>query len=166
MTFSDNIRNKLTIVPLIFWRWALSWAPLTFWWASGAAQAQKVSGCKDPKISQKWPLNSNFCFVLHFYTTIFKSQWVHLHPLHPQLRGPCLECKSWRNWVQCYQEWPFQEIFTKTLTGLFTRNFQLIKKWKAPSYSMKSLHRIRWSAILIFSGNPSGGTVGSCPPKK
>ena len=67
-----------------------------------------------------------------------------------------LKWKTWRNWVQCYQKWLFHEIFTKTLTGLFTLNFRLIKKWKAPSYStLKTLHHIRLSAILIFSGYPT-----------
>ena len=38
---------------------------------------------------------------------------------------------------------------------LFTQNFWSIEKWKTPSYSkLKTLHPIRWSAILIFSGVP------------
>ena len=47
-------------------------------------------GAKTQKFLKNDPLNSNFCFLLHFYTTIFKSQWVQMHPLHPLLRGPCI----------------------------------------------------------------------------
>ena len=106
-------------------------------YAPGAAQAQKVSGCKDPKISQKWPLNSNFCFLLHFYTTIFKSQWVHLHPLHPQLRGPwaTFNVKSLENYI-----FPIQDFFFLFYIGTFE---PLDNHWWI-------LNKIRWVCFLTF----------------
>ena len=66
------------------------------------------------------------------------------------------ELNQKKNWGQCYQKWLFHEIFTKTLTRLFTLNFRLIKQWKKPSYStLKILHCSRLSAILNFNGYPS-----------
>ena len=54
----------------------------------GPRKLKKSVGAKTQKFLKNDPLNSNFCFLLHFYTTIFKSQWVQMHPLHPLLRGP------------------------------------------------------------------------------
>ena len=55
----------------------------------GPRKLKKSGGAQAPLSPKNCPQYSKFCVLLHFYATIFKSQGVHVHPVHPLLRGPC-----------------------------------------------------------------------------
>ena len=87
LEFSAPLLQLLSLVQCAY---CVPLSPLPLSFTQGPRKLKKSVGAKTQMFLKNDPLNSNFCFLLHFYTTIFKSQWVQMHPLHPLLRGPCL----------------------------------------------------------------------------
>ena len=113
----------------------------------GPRKLKKSGGAQAPLSPKNCPQYSKFCVLLHFYATIFKSQGVHVHPVHPLLRGPWLQFTNSHSLqtVTVYK----QSQFTNSLQIL--NSWTVIKKWwLLAKYWLSSKTRLEWKLASIL----------------